>query len=217
MKKLLLSVAVAALACTGAQATVFTVTMTGIVDEGINYGGFGDVLGDLTGQSITVQGVFDTDLMTHKHQTIYPPWDIYIAGGTVSVTVNGMTRTVDNPTPTSSVAIVDRPTNGEFIFLFVGLDAPSFISVDLESIGLFDFPALDVTAPLVLDTTHGFYNEGTVQFGSSAVGFTVNRLEIADVPEAGVPEPASWAMMVGGFGLIGGALRGRRKAAVSFG
>jgi hypothetical protein len=31
-----------------------------------------------------------------------------------------------------------------------------------------------------------------------------------------VPEPASWAMMVGGFGVVGGALRGRRKATVSF-
>ena len=28
-----------------------------------------------------------------------------------------------------------------------------------------------------------------------------------------VPEPASWAMMLSGFGLIGGALRARRKAA----
>jgi len=33
----------------------------------------------------------------------------------------------------------------------------------------------------------------------------------------GVPEPASWAMMLGGFGMVGGALRSRRKAAVSFG
>ena len=32
-----------------------------------------------------------------------------------------------------------------------------------------------------------------------------------------VPEPASWAMMVGGFGLVGGALRSRRKLTVSFG
>ncbi len=29
-----------------------------------------------------------------------------------------------------------------------------------------------------------------------------------------VPEPASWALMLGGFGLVGGALRSRRKAAV---
>ena len=31
-----------------------------------------------------------------------------------------------------------------------------------------------------------------------------------------VPEPASWAMMLSGFGLVGGALRSRRKANVSF-
>jgi hypothetical protein len=32
-----------------------------------------------------------------------------------------------------------------------------------------------------------------------------------------VPEPASWALMLGGFGLVGGAMRSRRKAAVSLG
>ncbi len=31
-----------------------------------------------------------------------------------------------------------------------------------------------------------------------------------------VPEPASWAMMVGGFGALGFALRGRKKPAVTF-
>ena len=33
---------------------------------------------------------------------------------------------------------------------------------------------------------------------------------------APAPEPASWAMMLGGFGLVGGAMRARRKAQVSF-
>lgn len=32
---------------------------------------------------------------------------------------------------------------------------------------------------------------------------------------AGVPEPATWAMMIGGFGLVGGAARRRRVAAVA--
>ena len=31
-----------------------------------------------------------------------------------------------------------------------------------------------------------------------------------------IPEPASWAMMVGGFGLVGSAMRARRKTVVSF-
>jgi hypothetical protein len=34
---------------------------------------------------------------------------------------------------------------------------------------------------------------------------------------AGVPEPASWAMVLIGFGAIGGAMRSRRKTAISFG
>jgi hypothetical protein len=31
-----------------------------------------------------------------------------------------------------------------------------------------------------------------------------------------VPEPATWAMMVGGFGLIGGAMRRRQRTSVRF-
>ena len=31
-----------------------------------------------------------------------------------------------------------------------------------------------------------------------------------------VPEPAAWAMMIGGFGLIGGAMRRRRRTSVAF-
>jgi hypothetical protein len=38
---------------------------------------------------------------------------------------------------------------------------------------------------------------------------------VVSVPDA-VPEPASWAMMIGGFGLIGGALRRRVRTSVSF-
>ena len=36
----------------------------------------------------------------------------------------------------------------------------------------------------------------------------------SDVESA--PEPASWALMLGGFGMIGGAMRVRRKTRVSF-
>lgn len=45
--------------------------------------------------------------------------------------------------------------------------------------------------------------------GDSLVG---TRQAVAAVP---VPEPAAWALMISGFGLIGGALR-RRKASVSY-
>ena len=35
-------------------------------------------------------------------------------------------------------------------------------------------------------------------------------------PAGGVPEPASWAMMLGGFGLVGGAMRRRQRIALRF-
>jgi hypothetical protein len=37
------------------------------------------------------------------------------------------------------------------------------------------------------------------------------------ISEAAVPEPASWAMFISGFGVVGGVLRARRRAAVNFG
>jgi len=43
---------------------------------------------------------------------------------------------------------------------------------------------------------------------------TIDNLDSAAPP---APEPASWAMMIGGFGVIGGALRRRRETAVRFG
>lgn len=57
---------------------------------------------------------------------------------------------------------------------------------------------------------------GTIDARNSNHSGTVT-LAAGSVPvvPGAVPEPATWAMMVAGFGMIGGALR-RRKAVVSF-
>lgn len=44
-----------------------------------------------------------------------------------------------------------------------------------------------------------------------------DKLSVTVGTSGAVPEPASWALMLGGFGLVGGAMRSRRKAVVSFG
>lgn len=43
-------------------------------------------------------------------------------------------------------------------------------------------------------------------------GIVFERIGTTNTP--GVPEPTTWAMMLTGFGLLGGALRRRRSGAV---
>jgi len=47
--------------------------------------------------------------------------------------------------------------------------------------------------------------------------YYVPNMQYSATFNGAVPEPASWALMLGGFGLVGGALRSRRKTAVAFG
>lgn len=61
------------------------------------------------------------------------------------------------------------------------------------------------TGPLAFTFT---YNS----FGFPAKDFVIDRVFLA--PTARVPEPASWALMIGGFGMLGAATRGRRSAVV---
>lgn len=49
----------------------------------------------------------------------------------------------------------------------------------------------------------------------SGVQLGTLRISDPDAAPGGVPEPASWAMMLSGFGMVGTALR-RRKAIVRF-
>jgi hypothetical protein len=51
---------------------------------------------------------------------------------------------------------------------------------------------------------------GGAGYNFSAYG--LNELRVFDAAQLGVPEPAQWALMIGGFGLIGAASRRRRLA-----
>ena len=70
-----------------------------------------------------------------------------------------------------------------------------------------------ILAPGSYQLRFGVSNWGDSQFDS---GLAFAGLELNDVPiEGGVPEPATWAMMLLGFGAIGIALRRRPIAAPS--
>jgi len=60
---------------------------------------------------------------------------------------------------------------------------------------------------------------GTWFFELAADGGNGDKMAVTSMiargADAGVPEPASWALMIGGFGLAGGALRRRRRLAAA--
>lgn len=62
-----------------------------------------------------------------------------------------------------------------------------------------------------LTTYHAFADN--VVLGTTA-GNTTYNFELAAA--GGVPEPATWAMMIGGIGMVGGAMRRRRTVTVRF-
>jgi len=82
----------------------------------------------------------------------------------------------------------------------------------------------------VADTYYGFEREGGVQdirgvsiWNDDAAGIAFNKIKYdlgpsiapdPGPPHGGAPEPAAWALMLGGFGLAGAALRRRRAAAI---
>ena len=79
---------------------------------------------------------------------------------------------------------------------------------------------LGIGALLHLDCRSGstcdFGHTGAIDFGALPTGLTwtseSGTFLSAQAPNGGVPEPATWAMMILGFGLIGTAARARRRA-----
>ncbi|HMI20648.1 MAG TPA: PEPxxWA-CTERM sorting domain-containing protein [Sphingomonas sp.] len=67
------------------------------------------------------------------------------------------------------------------------------------------------TGSSTLITLHG----GISGANQAAIG--LDNVSVVQLDSSAAPEPASWALMLGGFGMVGGALRSRKRAAVSFG
>jgi hypothetical protein len=210
-----------AVAVTGTRtdASIIHVTHTGTVSSGVDYDGlFGTAGTDITGEDYIVVYSVDTSLST-RHSVDVPgaysvdqyccDWAsaaITIGGQTFSFTASGgIARALNDPGYSWARAITQDTVWNSNYYLYHQVASPdNFIG------------SADVTQPFFHTLTQADFDTGetTGYFFTTADNLYLRDETISS--DGGVPEPASWAMMVGGFGLVGGALRGRGKPAVRF-
>jgi hypothetical protein len=134
----------------------------------------------------------------------------YIAGSIFSPSATVITSTENSSGDPVTPGFNDDPNIVNLVFTYTGPDFRNengpFAPLDFNGLGARStFRNLGVDAFFTLTTKN---NPNGQPGGSNTPVFTLGNVT---VPNA-VPEPASWAMMLGGFGLLGAATRRRARA-----
>lgn len=221
------SAALAVLAASSAaQAAIQVATYTGVVvsgsDERNLFGG-----GDLAGDAFTAVLTYDTSIGSRGQDHNHPAYDD-LKNNTfpqsfpllsTEFTVNGQTYEFFSEAfaqvRTGEAGVIGFALHGEeagpiefraAIFLFAtaahlptDLDKGFSGDTGADSLGDFNIRTEDFTPP-----DHGPFNI------SKGVLLTQHYSVTGPIDPIGAPEPAAWALMLGGFGLAGAALRRRR-------
>ena len=223
-----------------AMAAVVIAEFRGTVTTGF---GSPSVFGtsDLVGQALTVRYRIDTEIggfafVGSPAGVFTVLMDDSVEGSPLrqaSIRINGQTDVIDYSIPNfdTQVSYFSNPAGpyGSFgLVAYASRYVPSVVSVNGEGL---EYAAISMNAggPAVMpfDLSDGWSPSSVMAGGNFAhqvgipgggfeyaysftASFTNARIfEVA----AGVPEPATWALMIGGFGLAGGALRRRRATA----
>lgn len=212
-----------------AQADIYIFTHSGTVESGVDiYGLFGSQNADLTGTSYAVSYMFDADSL------IYEPLsgpginaNNYLADkGLVKITINGKDHYI-GPTAVSYELIAAGPpyvssgvyaltatvmTPGEIMNFQLVSDTQFAGTNELSAPFQYSPTDADLANPLSIGSYWDAFDFKVV-FNTKDISLTSQAGGLPAIPTAAVPEPASWALMIVGFGGAGAMLRGRRRVA----
>ena len=196
MKKLLLAAAAALCAATAAHASIIPTLLTVTPEAGLyRYTYQGTLAGDqgVTNGSRLI--IFD-----------FAGFSGFATGGLPP----GVTGTTQFSSGVSSVGGTDDPGISNLVFTYNGPDYRTS-GGEYPDATQFTFAALSTFNNTAAD---GFYALAVKNNGGEAGTLTDNSGRV-QVPISGaIPEPATWGLMILGFGGVGGLLRRRRGAGV---
>jgi len=143
-----------------------------------------------------------------------PPTDLSAVGTAVNYSVFGVIVG-----STGSYSLTVDSSFDSFLSLYANAFNPADALANIVAAN--DDLGADVDAQIIATLTSGVSYFAVVSAFENGVAGAF-RLTIDGpgtiLPAAVIPEPASWALMLAGFGLIGASLRyGRRTTAVTFG
>lgn len=223
-----------------AQATDYLITYTGTVVSGGDSGTFLGAPGNLNGLSYTASyilrwptptAIFTTDGATHSEikggtsfgAGVASPLSASLTINGVTVTFSGKVRGYTQKVHASQLGMVDQIYDEVTSVDVDPVTNTQFSGVLNESVvghpGLSMFDDFDPTSPFTYvvmekDVALGnfdFFHAVNGNDDANASGrLRPDTVSVAPL-SADVPEPASWATMIAGFGLIGTSLRRRAR------
>ncbi|MEW5687847.1 MAG: PEPxxWA-CTERM sorting domain-containing protein [Pseudomonadota bacterium] len=209
-----------------ARADIYHLTQTGTIASGFDTQGLFGVTGaDLTGRTYSVTLTFDPGLLEFNavNDPGFQLWSYLGATGIAEITIDGasysyangnpygfsyISAKIEPPVPPGWSYAVSSTLSGAGGSIALGyFSAANFAG----SLGLaaFDYTLTDADRAFI--GTEPNYWEGS----DFKLAFRPDTYSLTSEPGslAGVPEPASWALMITGFGGAGAMLRRRRQGA----
>lgn len=211
--------AAAAIAFAGsASAATYVATYTGVINGGYDVTGVFGAAGDISGQAFTASFTYDLDIgtlsaLTNGQQATgsITSAKLKVGAGEYSFGSNAL-----NLIQTYSVS----PFNSLLGYVFHSVKATGSVTSELTLDGGLTNGAATLAQSLAPGSVQGAFGGSGAYSGYFGIEAPVGEtqaygyLEPTSYTVTAVPEPAAWALMIGGFGLAGVMLRRRSLATV---